>query len=246
MPTIPNMSLPSFSIDASEIYNNGLFAPANPPQSVEVLNGGLEQANYDGANGSIKPYMLDLGTFARGYSANFSRREFHYAKNLDNNYEEHTVISASVATRLFIPFKARVLQYGFQCWFNHDASSYTAGETNDYEFWRYKFEVLSTSSSGATEDASKALTGRLPYGRQKTNTSPYDWKDYPGGEHEEYRWYYVSKTGMLSGLFNPGYRDFKLNLSANIINPPNISDGNDPFNAKCKLMSGTIWVLALR
>lgn len=246
MPTIPNLSLPSFSIDADEIYNNGLYSPANPPQSVEVLNGGLEQANYAGANGSIKPYMMDLGTFARAYSANFSRREFVYAKQLDNNYENHTVISASVATRLFLPFQARVLQFGFQCWFNHDASSYTAGATNDYEFWRYKFEVLSSTKTIATEDASKALTGRLPYGRQRTSTSPYPWKDYTGGEHEEYRWYYVSKTGMLSGFISPGYKDFKLNLSANIINPPGFTGSNDPEKAKCKLMSGTIWVLVLR
>jgi hypothetical protein len=244
MPTIPNMSLPSTSIDASEIYQNGLFSPANPPQTVEVLNGGLEQSNYNGADGSIKPYMMDLGTFARGYSMNFSRREFVYARQLDSNYENHTIISASIATRLFLPFQARVIQFGFQCWFNHDASRYLANASPNEEFWRYKFEVLSTRSTTATENASKALTGRLPYGRQRAGTSPYSFQDY--SVHEEGRWYYVSKTGMLSGLINKGYADFKLNISANILDPANISGPNDAEIAKCKLMSGTIWVLALR
>lgn len=244
MPTIPNMSLPSTSIDASEIYQNGLFSPANPPQTAEVLNGGLEQSNYDGANGSIKPYMLDFGTFARGYSMNFSRREFVYARQLDDNYQNHTVISASVASRVFIPFQARVLQFGFQCWFNHDASKYNANAAPNDEFWRYKFEVLSTRSTSATEDASKALTGRLPYGRVQAAASPYPWLD--GEEHDESRWYYVNKTGMLTGLINKGYADFKLNLSANIINSAGLTGGNDALIAKCKLMSGTIWVLALR
>lgn len=244
MPTIPNMSLPSLSIDASEIYQNGVFSPANPPETFEVLNGGLEQSNYNGADGSIKPYMLDLGTFARGYSMNFSRREFVYARQLDSNFENHTIISCSVATRLFLPFPVRVLQYGFQCWFNHDASKYLANAVPQEEFWRYKFEVLSTVQTTATENASKALTGRLPYGRERAGTTPYLFKDYE--VHEEGRWYYVSKTGMLTGTINKGYADFKLNISANILDPANITGLADQEIAKCKLMSGTIWVLALR
>jgi hypothetical protein len=56
----------------------------------------------------------------------------------------------------------------------------------------------------------------------------------------------VSKTGMLTGTINKGYADFKLNISANILDPANITGLADLQLAKCKLMSGTIWVLALR
>jgi hypothetical protein len=242
MPTIPNMTLASNAIDATEIYQNGLYAPANPPTSAEVLNGGLEQANYDGAAGSIKPYMMDMGTFARGYSASFSRREFVYAKQLDENFEEFTISACAISTRLFLPFEARVIQYGWQCWFNHDASSYYTGGSSfiGHEFWQYKLDLWSKSTS-AVLTASQSLTGRLPYGREKVGGT---WNEN-NGVMEEARWYYVSKTGMLSGNFTKGYYDLSLQLSARLFTPSSSSivDGSI---AKNKLMSGTIWVLALR
>lgn len=242
MPTIPSMTLPSSAIDASEIYQNGLYAPANPPQSVEVLNGSLEQANYNGGANTIKPYMMDLGTFARGYSANFSRREFVYARQLDEEYENHTIVSCSISTRVFLPYDVRVLQYGFQCWFNHDASAYDSGESTEYEFWRYKFNVLDESSA-ATIQASKALTGRLPYGRERGIIAPYTWNENDGA-HEEARWYYVHKTGMLRGSILKGYKDLKLVISASI--KSNGKSTIDSHIAKNQLMSGSIWMLALR
>lgn len=245
MPTIPNMSLPSFSIDADEIYNNGLYSPANPPQSVEVLNGGLEQANYDGGNGSIKPYMMDLGTFARGYSINFSRREFMYARQLDENINDHVLISSSIATQVFIPFEARVIHYGFQCWFNHDASKYIQTEppATKREFWSYRLRVFPSSIPNAAYDQSTNSTiGRLPFGRQFTGAIPGE----NDGVHEEARWYYVHKASMLSGPFLPGYKDLRLEISASIQKPYGSPTQIDEYIAKCKLMSGTIWVLALR
>ena len=169
MPIIPNMTLPSNEIDATEIYNNGLLAPANPPQSAEILNGALEQVNYNGANSSIKPYMLDLGTFARGYSASFSRREFVYARQLDEN-PTHSVVTCGVSTQVFLPFTARLLHFGFQCWFNHDASRYIVTGDNPSvgeEFWTYSLRVFPRRAQRPEYDISrKSMTGKLPYGRE--------------------------------------------------------------------------------
>ena len=187
MPIIPNMTLPSNEINATEIYNNGLHAPANPPQSVEVLNGGLEQDNYDGANGSIKPYMMDLGTFARGYSFSFSRREFMYARQLDENISDHVLISSSLAAQVFIPFEARVIHYGFQCWFNHDASKYKQIEppATKREFWSYRLRVFPSSVPNVAHDESTNSTiGRLPFGREFTGAISTD----PTDAMEEARW----------------------------------------------------------
>ncbi len=167
MPTIPSMILSSQSVDASEIYQNGLYAPANPPQSVEVLNGGLEQSNYTGGNGTIKPYMMDLGTFARGYSVNFGLRDIVYARQLDQNTEDHYIISSSLSTTVFLPFKARVIQFGFQCWFNHDASRYVDEDDNILtEYWGYRLRVFPSSATNpAYTEATSSTEGRLPFGR---------------------------------------------------------------------------------
>lgn len=252
MPTLPNMTLPSNSIDATEIYENGLFAPANPPKTAEILNGGMEQVNYNGGANSIKPYMMDMGTFARGYSASFSRREFVYAKQLNSNFDNQPIAVCGLSTRIFLPFECRCIQYGWQAWFNHDASAYQneAGATTNYEFWRYKFSLLSHTSNSAVTAANAALTGRLPYGRQLIDEN---WNEN-SGNMEEARWYYVHKTGLLSTTISRGYYDFSLEISANIIRPPTqgtgsgapAADRNDQFLAKNKILSGTIWVLALR
>lgn len=246
MPTIPNMTLPSNEIDATEIYDNGLYAPANPPQSAEVLNGALEQANYNGANGSIKPYMLDLGTFARGYSASFSRREFVYARQLDEN-ETHAVVTCGVATQVFLPFTARLLHFGFQCWFNHDASRYIVtgeGARTDKEHWTYALRVFPRRVQRAEYETSrKSMTGKLPYGREYEDATVRE----NDGVHEEARWYYVHKTSMIDGPFTPGYYDLELVLHATLHQPSDTAATMiDEYIAKCKLMSGTIWVLALR
>ena len=256
MATIPTMTLPGTVVDTKDIYDNGLYKPANPPQSLEILNGGMEQANYGGGTNSIKPYMMDMGTFARGYSSNFSRREFIYAKQCDEDYTGNPIVTCSLSTEIFLPFTARTILYGYQCWFNHDASSFTNTTPTGYEFWRYYFEVNNASTPTA-ETASKALTGRLPYGRQRLGAGPsYAWKDYnsSGGPHEERRWYYVQKNGMLtnpaSGLLSKGHKTFKLKISASILQDPTGAALSPPQidmnKEKIKLMSGTIWVLALR
>ena len=42
MPVIPAMTLASPTVDPDEIYSDGLYAPANPATSLEILNGGME------------------------------------------------------------------------------------------------------------------------------------------------------------------------------------------------------------
>jgi hypothetical protein len=242
------MTLPSDTIDATEIYNNGLFAPANPPQSAEALNGALEQDNYSGGNGSIQPYMLDLGTFARGYSSSFSRREFVYARQLDDN-QTRSIVSCGLAFQVFLPFTARVINFGFQCWFNHDASRYKvtgedAANRDDREFWTYALRVFPRRVQRAEyEQSRKSMTGRLPYGRQQNNGTFLE----SDGVHEEARWYYVHKTSMINGPFTRGYYDLELVINVQLKKPstdPFVR--TDEFISKCKLMSGNIWMLALR
>ena len=48
MPQISAMNLMSDTVDITEIYEEGLYAPANPPDSLETLNGGLDNNNYEG------------------------------------------------------------------------------------------------------------------------------------------------------------------------------------------------------
>ena len=68
MPTIPTMAL-SGSVDATEIYDKGLFDPNVTPDSLEILNGGLDIANLEAGTQNIVPRMWQYGSFAMALSA---------------------------------------------------------------------------------------------------------------------------------------------------------------------------------
>jgi hypothetical protein len=231
MAIITNLSLTNPKLDLEDIYK-GVYAPSSGlATSLEVLNGGLEQTNYNGGNVSIEPWMVQNGTFAQGFYHGFDRWEHTYGYQISTD-DDSRIVHSALSTKVFIPWEANVVMYGFQAWFEHDADY---DETRP-EIWTYRLKIKSTQTAQDTvlenADHQTALQGKLPWGRSdKTAAHP------TAGFMPEKQWRYVHKQGMLTSV-KKGFFTFELDISATL----DESNGD----SKIKTPTGGVWVLALR
>ena len=262
MPEIPEMNLESNTLDADEIYSGvpfggGLYKPTNvitAQNTLEVLNGSLSEGNLN-TTFKIEPWMCQIGTFARGAYWGSDRWEFVYAKQLSKE-ANNTVTLNTLSRTLFIPWQPSIIMYGYQGWFRQEATVWDAdgGSPRDEEW-----ELAVYLKSGASRIA--ALKAVLPPGRGSglgagtSGTEPPEWTttigDYDPGAHQEDRFRWVSKSGMVATSANslstagdplfvgPGHFSFEVRVSANIYAP------ND-HDAKLTIPTCSAWVLALR
>lgn len=237
MPVIPAMALSGLQVNAPNIYSEGLYAPANPPTSLEVLHGGLEEANYAGGAGSIPAFACATGAFVVGYYVGFDRWEFTYAKQMSNDPDQR-VVHAGLTSQVFLPWDASMVWFGFQALFRQDATVWDRDKIDDAlnpttlkrEFWDWRFSFNGSPVSG--------LAGRLPPGRwtdDSPDTSPVVMDP---GWHNENRWRYVARTASELNV-GKGYRSLSLNLWAGVFGPDNKS-------AKVITPSGGVWIFAVR
>ena len=249
MPNLKNMSLSSI-VSPKEIYNEGLFDPAVSPQTLEMLNGGLDSDNFGSPDQSITPRMWQIGTFAMGYSSGFESTETLFARQINSadNATSAKVTHASLSHRLFIPFAPSCLIFGYQAWFQQDATlwNYNEGDSADssgfdIERWVAKLHI---------DDVEKReASATLPLTRW-SDLGP-DWVDgtktgitHDGGSNAiegysyESRWRYVSKS-VTELSVSKGFHEFKVTLEGEISSP-------DVKRQKCKSVVGSFFALAIR
>lgn len=255
MPVLPVMPLPgSGEVDPAEWYDTGLYAPANPADTLEILDGGQDEDNYVGGDDSIPMEMVQIGTFALAGYAGFRRWQFLYGRgfNMDESvppgsrYAARQVV-AGLAFTFSLPFDVSFLWFGFQAYCRQDA---TVWDTNGngtappmpgplYEFWDMRTYL-------DTEEL-ESLYAKLPHGRQTAGTP--DSSDPTGdpdgfldpGMHAENRWRYVSRIALNQGGAHTSKGTHRLRVTA----WPRLYK-NDASRSKLILPTGGITVCAIR
>ena len=245
MPILPTMTLdPNKPISIEDVYALGLFEPGSPPATMEALNGGLDATNFDPSDRVITPRVIQMGSFAMGFSSGFERVEKVYARQLGS---EPTVghegaVHAALSHRLFIPFAPSCFIFGYQAFFQQDATRWDIDATHGGpigESWISYLDI-----DGVTEQGS---TANLPFSRFSTKTAatapPNIFHGSPtpaetGSHAEERRFRFVSKSVTKTDL-TKGYHDFKVRITANIRSP-------DSQHAKCKSVVGSFFAIAIR
>jgi hypothetical protein len=233
--------LASSTVDPEEIYrdagDNGLWAPKNPPESAEMLHGGLDEDQMNGVFGQIQAWACQHGAFARGFYQGFDRREFQYARQLDGDgatfgdgfqgTEDQRIKHAALCLRFFVPWPALVI-FGYQAFFRQDATIWENDEQfPNREYWEARLRF--------SQAVKQALYVRLPPNRASTGTpavGPYS------GEGTERVWKWVHKQGRQL-VTDPGYYQIEVTMWARIF---------EPDEERCKLIAptGGVWALALR
>lgn len=236
MPTLPSMSL-SGTISPEEIYDGGLFDPKLSPQSLEMLNGGLDINNFGSPDQSIQPRMWQLGSFAMGYSSSFEATETLFARQVGSadNETSEKVIHASLSHRLFIPFAPRCLIFGYQAWFQQDATIWHYLTTQDIERWVVRLYIDGAEKRCA--QVTLPATRWSDLGPTEASGIKHG-SDFIDGKSYESRWRYASKSVTALSV-GKGYHEFKVTLEAEI-------SSTDVKRAKCKSVIGSFQALAIR
>jgi len=235
MPILPAMTLVSATVDPNEIYDF-VFDPANPPASLEVLNGGLDQDNYTGADDTITPWMCQFGTFACGGYSGDNDWEWLYAKQLVTNtsaglVHSNRVVMAKLSGEFYIPWSASFMYTWFQAFFAYDATLWDknhAGGSNHVEYWNYQVYIDGVHTTRSS--------GRLSDGRSSV--------DLPATPHAEPGYMsestnkFVSKPIMTKNLVTRRHT-YEVTLWGHIYAP-------DHETCKLKCVTGGFGVIAVR
>ena len=246
MPTIPPMSLEEDAVSPNEIYSspNGdgsLYDPAQPNSSLEALNGGLDLGNLK-QDVSIEPWMVQIGTFARGAYWGTDRWEFMYASQMDTawttdegdqiSHSRTRITSASLSQSVFIPFSAQVVLYGYQAFFRAESTRWDSDGTPLNEWWDGHVAV-----NNSVIDTHRVL---LAHGRCEPGAPDATLATTAAvtlQTEEKFRW--VEKSGMYTGHDGPGYFKFQVDIGAKVKSP-------DQNKAECIIPTAAAWILALR
>ena len=236
MPTIPTMAL-SGSVDATEIYDKGLFDPNVTPDSLEILNGGLDIANLEAGTQNIVPRMWQYGSFAMGFTSGFERTETTFARQLGGTDDETSekCIHASLSHRLFIPFAPSVLIFGYQAFFQQDATKWVLNGVQKIESWKVKLLL-----NGAVKGSAETVLPSSKFSLADPNPGQiiHSGTTVISGYAAENRWRYSSKSVTMTNA-TKGYNEFRVTLESSVYGP-------DAKLAKCKTAIGSFHVLALR
>lgn len=236
MPVIPAMTLASPTVDPDEIYSDGLYAPANPATSLEILNGGMDEANYGGGDNTIPAHACQIGSFAVGYYFGFNRWEAVYGRQTseaDNAVKdpERRVMHAGLSYDLFLPWDAKMAIFGFQGHFQHDATNWNTDDVATPEFWD-----LQVNFDGQRFDSLHTV---LPSTRSSTDTPDSTDGSYSDpGDSLESRFRYVSVIGAKKDVIK-GYRKLRMSMWGRIFS-------DDSKKAKAITLSGGAWMLCIR
>lgn len=247
MPVIPAMTPQTGEVDIASIFVGGLFNPVNPPDSLEILNGGLDEDNYGGGDNSIPMTAVQIGSFAAAYSMPTTRMEVVYAKSFlegGRTRQNDRAGIAGLGARFFLPWTAKGLIYYTQAFWQHDATQWSDGVSQHPEKWDVKTYV------DRAEDTS--IYQRL--GPTRLSTGMYDnsggvgWDGVAGtpgdpGLAYENRWRFMSTlSGFESGssVLDKGSHIIQVTLH------PTQVFAKDPKIAKTYLGCASIGVLAFR
>tara|TARA_R110002110_G_scaffold49017_1_gene145613 strand:- start:44 stop:760 length:717 start_codon:yes stop_codon:yes gene_type:complete len=238
MPTIPAMPIASGSnISLDTIYDFGLFNPELTPDTLEILNGGLDSANYGAGDGSITPRMCQFGSFAVGYYSGFNRTNKVYARQLSGDLSGNTKqrhIHTELSASIHLPWAPSALIFGYQGWFQQDATIWDANGTPIFEHWTVR---LHRRDSSGTDGEVGGTRVSLPFGRITDDAPSAALADDPGIA-AQLSWRYASKHKVITNA-TAGFHEFELQVFSGVKNP-------DRSIAKLKTVIGGFYVLAIR
>jgi hypothetical protein len=221
-----------------------LYDPAQPLTMAE-LRGGLEgpgaaapaDENYAGGDDSIEPWMVQVGALVVGSSWGSDKWTFQYAKQLAlfgdgtvDNKANLRVVHGELSKRLFLPWDAGTVIFGYQGFFRQDATWWDTDEDDEEEWWDVR-----TTVRGVTK---QSMYAKLPFGRDSTDTPSTNPYLDPPGMHAENRWRWVEKTSMMKDV-SKGYFPFKVSIGCKILQP-------DQETAKLLTPTCSAFVIAFR
>ena len=235
MPNFTAMDLPADgnALKREDLYsdrnggaNGALYDPAQA-LTMERMRGMLDgpsaataDENYDGGDDSIEPWMIQNGALVVGSYWGSEKWTFQYAKQLSkygdgtsDNKPTLRVIHGELTKRLFLPWDAGTVIYGYQGWFRQDATWFQPNDGTLYqnpEYWDIRTKIRGT--------VNQAMYTKLPFGRE-TATTPDFTASYPAGFDpgimDERRWRWVSKASMLKDV-SKGYLPFEMNIGCQV------------------------------
>lgn len=250
-------------VDAEAVYRESLYAPVSNVTNVseltfEILNGGMTIANYAGAANKLKAHQVEMGAMARGYYYGFTRTDFMYGEQFSDGtslsgehaHSRERLVHAALSFGVFLPWDTKVVMYGYQALFAHDATDWNVASNGGdaitgSEFYDMALQCgtdLSETLNNTAADPSLPLYHKLPHNRHATDAggTVTDGDAYSAPALEE-SFRFVSKTGMLQSVNAPG----KGHLQVRVVVGAKIKE-NDPRKSKIKTPSGSIWLIALR
>lgn len=238
MPKISDLTVNSGDAVSPEDIYTGLFNPALTPDSLEILNGGLDDENYNGGTGSIEPYMCQFGSFALGYFSGFNTTHKVFGTQLSKNTATaapQMIVHSDLSSTVYLPWAPKMLLFGYQGFFQQDATVWDNDGSRSIEDWEIR---LFRRDSNGVSGVVPGTNTKLPWGRitdfVNTDTNAL----HLVGENDEKRWRYVSKHKTLTNV-NAGYHDFEVRVYSGITYP-------DRERAKVKTVVGGFFMLAIR
>lgn len=221
MSTVPTMVLPGATLTATTLHAASFYHPANPGDSLEILNGDMTSVNYAGAAGSIAVPAIQPGAFVVGRYEAIEQWEFCYGKQLVSS-GSGTDINNRARLRygltFQLPWTASLVMVWYQMLCRQDAIEYSAGlPARTVEYWNINLSYDGSIRAG--------LYAQLPHTRSTvdpTGTSP--WVNDPGMSQEN-RWRYVSRCQMqtaaafTSSVVAPGQHHIVLSAWASLFAP---------------------------
>ena len=247
MPTIPAFSLVGPAVEPAEIYLNMLYR-------LEKLNGGLEDTtNYGGGDDSIRSYSVQNGSFAVGLWNGTDRWSHTHEEQVCGQDNDASRIQHDyLAAKLVLPWTARVVYYGYQGWFVHEAYRHDIEDNSPpaEEYWSIrlltkgaKHPALHTRlpSTMATDHPPTACTN-VPKDNYGPVGAKVKWK-----EHDPDRFRYVCKMGIDENV-PPGEYDLSIHVWAFLHERTGRSTAEDhpSWDTHMEMRSGGVWVLAIR
>jgi len=249
MPTIPAFSLVSTTVDPAEIYDNMLYNAAAAPVTLENLNGGLDDTNYAAGNDSIRAYSVQSGTFCAGVWHGTDRWSYTYEGQVGGeDNADGRVPHDFLAARIWLPWTAGVVWFGYQGWFMHNAYRHDVDGSSGgpfEEFWSVQLHAQGTNH--------QALHTRLPttMATQRPPTAcdevPEDTAPGTVKVSDEDRMKYVCKMGMAESV-SKGYYDISIHLWASLFERTGraTKDPDPNWETSVEMRSGAVWLLAIR
>lgn len=247
MPTFTTMDLPPDGniLRREDLYSdrnggsNGALYDPSQPLTMEQMRGNLQSTNYIGGDDSIEPWMVQSGALVRGSYWGTDRWCFQYAKQTSIAVDaagaaDLRIVHAQLTKRVFLPWDAGTVLYGYQAWFRQDATRWEDEDdspTYAPEWWDVRVRI-----GGSVKQSSYA---RLPYGRQSNGPpgSTLSVHTEPGVQKED-RWRWVNKDGGLKNV-SKGYFTVQITIGCYIHQP-------DQKTAKLLTPSCGAYVMAFR
>ena len=174
----------------------------------------------------------------RGYHWGFDDHALTFCAQLNqvNESDAETsqkVIHDQLSVRAFLPWPAKALYFGFQGFFQQDATLWTGPSPDKYEKW-----FLYAYHNDTRLDSMTTLLGA---GRTSTS-SPAD-DPYGGGydkpnqmDERFFRW--VNRTSMETNV-EAGYHEYRIEVAHTVAEADN-------SKAKLKTVSGSCYIIAIR